>query len=877
MPHSRFRILAGGSIMKQVCLGTTASALGIVATLWLASAIACRSEGAGQEKEIAPRECLVIKSVGRSGRAVVRLDALEAQILAGKWQAPKAGDSVTLPDGSKQTWEGITAGEDGWFNNRALAGGYAYLAVPAEAERVMLLEAAGHTMVYVNHEPRAGDPYQTGYVRLPVLLHKGINDFLFHGSRGRFRVRLVEPRAPVMLDASDATLPDLIVGEETQAWGALVVINNATTAAEKLVLQASCGPAEPASVPVPTIPPLSTRKVGFRLQGRPPQVEDKQEVKLELVRQTGDAREILDTSQVKVRVRRPDQSHKRTFRSTIDGSVQYYAIHPARSVTYDKASKGAPPRSQTAVWGQGGGGPALFLTLHGAGVEAIGQADAYSPKSWGHLVAPTNRRPFGFDWEDWGRLDALEVLELAQRQLHTDRQRTYLTGHSMGGHGVWHLGALFPDRFAAIGPSAGWISVWSYAGAKKPGNASAMQEMLLRAAGPSDTLALVKNYAQHGVYILHGAADDNVPADQARTMKQQLSGFHHDFVYHEQPKVGHWWDLSKEPGADCVDWAPMFDFFARRIRPGNDSVRQIDFVTANPGISAWSHWVGIEAQIEQLKPSSVSIRHDPGLRRFVGTTNNVARLAIDLRHVEPGKAIQVELDDQELPAIPFPEDTAKIWLQRDGDDWEVATEPSAKQKGPHRYGPFKDAFRNQALFVYGTAGTPEENAWAFAKARYDAETFWYRGNGSIDIISDKSFEASASRDRNVILYGNAETNGAWRALLADSPVQVERGRVRVGDGQESRELRGEDLACLFLRPRPGSERAAVGVVSGSGITGMRLTDRLPYFLSGVGLPDCLVIGTDMLTNGEQGVRLAGFFGLDWNVSSGDFVWSKPRD
>ena len=22
------------------------------------------------------------------------------------------------------------------------------------------------------------------------------------------------------------------------------------------------------------------------------------------------------------------------------------------------------------------------------------------------VVAPTNRRPFGFDWQDWGRLDA---------------------------------------------------------------------------------------------------------------------------------------------------------------------------------------------------------------------------------------------------------------------------------------------------------------------------------------------------------------------------------------------------------------------------------------------------------------------------------------
>ena len=39
-----------------------------------------------------------------------------------------------------------------------------------------------------------------------------------------------------------------------------------------------------------------------------------------------------------------------------------------------------------------------------------------------------------------------------------------------------------------------------------------------RATMPSDTLALQQNYAQEGVYMLHGSADDNVPVTQAREM-----------------------------------------------------------------------------------------------------------------------------------------------------------------------------------------------------------------------------------------------------------------------------------------------------------------------------------------------------------------------
>jgi hypothetical protein len=179
------------------------------------------------------------------------------------------------------------------------------------------------------------------------------------------------------------------------------------------------------------------------------------------------------------------------------------------------------------------------------------------------------------------------------------------------------------------------------------------------------------------------------------------------------------------------------------------------------------------------------------------------------------------------------------------------------------------------MLVYGTKGTPEENAWAYAKARYDAEVFWYRGNGSVDLIPDTAVGDPADRHRNVVLYGNADTNGAWASLLGDSPVQVRSGEAAVGD----RTMEGADLACLLIRPRPGSELASVGAVSGTGIVGMRLTGRLGYFVSGVAYPDCLVIGSDALEKGTQGIRCAGFFGLDWKVESGEFVWlggSCPR-
>ncbi|MCH7873283.1 MAG: prolyl oligopeptidase family serine peptidase, partial [Planctomycetes bacterium] len=588
----------------------------------------------GRANEIRFTECLVIKKVGRFGRVPVHTDAIEARIVAGTWLPPVAGDVVKLPDGSQETWEALKANEKGWFASPAFRGGYAYVSIENETRRTMLLHANGHSVVYVNGRPRAGDPYGTGWVRLPVELKAGRNDFLFQVSRGRLNAKLVEPKSSIAFNLSDMTLPDFLVGEKADFMGAVIVTNATSQRLTAATIETAGAGLATVLTRVAPVPPMSLRKVAFRLVADAPGQPGEREVELRLYADDAQRETPIDTAKIKIRVRQPPQSYKRTFISDIDGSVQYYAVKPAWP----------PPDGAVA--------PALFLTLHGAGVEATGQADSYNNKSWGHIVAPTNRRHFGFDWEDWGRLDALEVLSHARQALGTDPQRTYLSGHSMGGHGTWHLGVTFPDQFAAIGPSAGWISFWSYAGARRDESESPVRKLLQRAATPSDTLALSRNYLHHGVYILHGEKDDNVPIEQARTMYEHLSGFHRDFDMHEQPGAGHWWGSSDEPGAECLDWPAMFDFFARHYIPTRESVRHIEFTTANPGISSSSHWVAIHGQLRRSAPSTVKILYDPGLRRFTGTTENVARLTLDVRHLPADvDSIAVTLDDQKIEYI----------------------------------------------------------------------------------------------------------------------------------------------------------------------------------------------------------------------------------
>src|SRR5436305_14683018 len=109
-------------------------------------------------KEIVVREALVVRPVGRAGRSAIHTDAIEAQIVAGRWKPPIAGDPLVLADGSVRQWERMEADKDGWFSGQALNGGYAYMQVLGANRHVMILEAAGHNVIYVNGEPRDGDP-----------------------------------------------------------------------------------------------------------------------------------------------------------------------------------------------------------------------------------------------------------------------------------------------------------------------------------------------------------------------------------------------------------------------------------------------------------------------------------------------------------------------------------------------------------------------------------------------------------------------------------------------------------------------------------------------------------------------------------------------
>lgn len=827
--------------MKTSCPGF----LAIVALLaWTCVALA-------QETYVF-REALYSGSIGTrsSRRSAVFTDPIMARYVAENLTAPRAGEvSGKNSRGEALRWERIEADESGAFTGRSLRGGYLYLTYESKGEEVAILHTNGNSLIFVNGVPRAGDVYGKGWIMLPIHLQKGENEFWFKVARGKKKsVSLSWPAKPIFLTDVDMTNPDFLTTEIGHKHAAIRIVNATGNTLDGLTLRSNVAGASHTTRVRATVTPMTTRKIPYTLRDVANGVGE-QAVQVRLFQDNT----LIDEIDFTIEVKAPSTQYRRTFISEIDGSVQYYAVRRGQAETGKK--------------------PALFLSVHGAGVKALGQAGSYQPKDWGHVIAPTNRREFGFDWEDWGRLDAMEALAEAEARYGTDPARTYLTGHSMGGHGVWYLGATYPSRWAAIAPMAGWRSFFSYTGREASSDPTPMEAMLNRAANPSRTLEMSRNYLQHGVFIEHGGNDRTVPVREARFMREHLGAFHPDLAYYEEPGGGHWYG---------VDHQRIFDFFKWHTVKDIRDLDVLEFRSVSPGISATSRYITLYQQehsyafcgvvAKQTIRSRRQRRQEEAIseRKIEVSTENLEVFRIDLEHCKHLRKLTVEVDGQPIENLPWPQQN-ELWLKREGKRWSLLDEPPhRREKSPARYGGFKDAFRHRVLFVTSTAGRPEENEWSYRKARFDAETFYYRGNGSIDIIPDHAFTPEAFPDRSVILYGNASTNRAWKQLLDDCPVQIRRGEVTVGD----RSLVGDDFGVYMVRPRPDSHTASVGVVSGTGQQGFRAVTPNRYFVAGTGYPDLMIISAAMYTQGVRGVIAAGYFGNDWSVDKGDIVWSE---
>jgi pimeloyl-ACP methyl ester carboxylesterase len=773
--------------------------------------------------ELVVNEYLVVPRVGRYGRVPIHVDPIQAQLVRGTWAPPEADDEVTTHDGKSVKWASATAADDGWISHSDLRGGYAYATIESPQRQVVLLEASGHAMVFVNGEPRAGDPYLTGRSVVPIQLEAGSNELLFHAAAGKLQVKLTKRPADFYLDDRDVTAPTLVRDETGEVWLGILLVNCREEALADTKIIVKFNDEESQEVEVDSVPPLGVRKIAVPVT---PNWKDGSS-------EASTVALSLENSAPVVYVDLPlvekSEIQTRTFRSQLDGSVQPY--HLLQVKESDKPA-------------------GTLVTLHDVNETAEKHLAKFLPIDGVNVIAPVGRRDEGCDWEDWSARDVLEVLDAATNRFKLDPRRVWLRGSGTGGHGVLRLGVMAPERWAALIPRNSWIEYPLEPSIPH----SPIEEMLERFSGANHLTTLITNFASCGVLLEDTGTREKPATPDTRILLDAFTEFHSDFEFRTANDSDH--------GADM---AAILEFCREHTAKDFAERNFADCTTYRLGETATNGWLTILGQTEQAAISRAAVRYEADRKLFIGLTINVSALAIDVSHLPTDTIVEVVLDSEAIGE--FPVEDRPLTFIRNELGWNAVPTLPRSFKRPQRYGGLRSAFMSRAILVYGTQGSQEENAWALAKARYDAETLLSRVNGALDVVADTEFDADANRG-NVVLYGNADTNSAWPLLLSTSPVQIR------GDGVwiDRRPELGDDLACAFVRPRRRSGNAVVGVIGGTGLQGMRATDRLPLFVNGANFPDLLLFGADSLEKGNKGVRAAGYFGMTWGVDPGEIVW-----
>src|SRR3954466_13866983 len=126
-------------------------------------------------------KALSLKDAYHYGREAVYTDVLAYQLFSNTLQQPSAGLQFGTNDkGESLTWEAAIADSNNIFSSRGryFSNRYLYFTYEADKDGAAILNTTGSSSVFVNGILHTGDPYDAGWLNIPVWLKKGKNEII---------------------------------------------------------------------------------------------------------------------------------------------------------------------------------------------------------------------------------------------------------------------------------------------------------------------------------------------------------------------------------------------------------------------------------------------------------------------------------------------------------------------------------------------------------------------------------------------------------------------------------------------------------------------------------------------------------------------------
>jgi dienelactone hydrolase len=494
----------------------------------------------------------------------------------------------------------------------------------------------------------------------------------------------------------------------------------------------------------------------------------------------------------------------RGFLSAVDGSTQPYGvIIPAG---YDP---GKPSRLDVVLHGSrksDGMGELVFMDQYDDGDEGGKPA----PRVNYIEVFPMGRlgeNAYRFE----GETDVDEAIEAVCRNYRIDRLRVVLRGHSLGGVGTWQLGLKRPDRYAALGPTAGPADTIVFADSPRShfirlAPLTSWQKTMLHLV---DAIDYTANAGMVPVFSLMGDQDAYYSSHLLIEAAFKKEGI---------PFLG-----MVDRGAGHGVTAKAFQEQLRRIQ--EPAARGIDPAPRHVRFVTWTlkfsrcHWIEVLGLEKHYQRAEIEARIADDGTINVSEPVNITRFAVRLPQApatSPTPSLAVGGAKVDYPT-PTNEDSRTIVVVRQDGRWvaRAGLDPTALAgKRPGLQGPIDDAFASRFLCVRGTgrAWNPTVGAWAEDSLKRFAWEWRRHYRGDLPIKNDTEVTQDDVRRSNLILFGDPGSNPWIGKVLPKLPLQWTRDEVQVG--QTRRPATDCGLQLISPNPLPGAEGRYVVINSG---------------------------------------------------------------
>ena len=440
------------------------------------------------------------------------------------------------------------------------------------------------------------------------------------------------------------------------------------------------------------------------------------------------------------------------------------------------------------------------------------------------------------DFQGAGEDDVLRCIAEVKERYTVDADRVFLSGISMGGMGVWTIGAHYPDLFAALIPVASRGDFYLWKGIERGGLPGFQAKLAEQEFGAE----LLPNYRHLPCVIVHGTADQVMPIQQSERMAALLGqeGFGVQYV--------------TVPGASHYDWDVLFGRpevlrclrEVRRVKAPQEITYRT--YTLKYGRAYWAEVTGIA---DWGRPADLKCRLDPAAETLAVETANLTGLRLDppvelaphpdrLKVSWNGRAVETRRDEK-----------GRLLLEAsDSAQGELTKTPSL-------CGPIREAYAGPFVLVHdGRPGSPSYDAALAAAAD------WVRFAQGVPLILSADEVSPVVLERcNLILFGTPEDNPLVARIAPRVPVAPQDGKYRVGD----RLFDASRLGLSVIYPNPLAPGRCVVINSGP-VWGRQVSWNHKYDM----LPDFIIFRDAPAKDGTDANDhvLAGFFDQHWKLN-----------